>query len=406
MKQLRLFMAMAMAMSFLLLASCQKKPNSIIIGEIKNCEDCEVKLVFLNLSASYYQDINQTTVKNGKFYFRERIKQPGVYQVFHHDTRANSSFSAKIYLPADTVRVLFDRTSNRPKLYEELLSYSQLRSAAVKSTSSVQQELDRFLQIQDSLEFKFVSDRELTKAKFEQTFDSGDNKLIQQWADSLKSFDQKYGSYMAKASEFFVQTHPNSEVALYAIIQSNNNGQDVVKNFRPYYTALPEERKNSIYGKVLGDLIKREGKRKKNNQHLLGHRVDYLTGATPQQAQLDAAAIFKQNKLTLVEFWASWCSPCRWEMPKYHALYQKHRKKGFDMIAVSIDDNYQKWTKAIAQDSIYVHHLSELKGLAGKDVKRFNVQLIPFNLLVDASGKVVAADLDAEELKIILQRRL
>ncbi len=93
-------------------------------------------------------------------------------------------------------------------------------------------------------------------------------------------------------------------------------------------------------------------------------------------------------------------------MPKYHELYQKHRKQGFDMIAVSIDDNYQKWTKAIAQDSIYVHHLSELKGSKGKDVKRFNVQLIPFNLLVDASGKVVAADLDSDELKTILQRKL
>jgi len=391
------------------LTACSEEKNkshlSKIYGEIKNCEGCEVELIFRDYSKFQFQDIGKTIVKNGKISFTEQIKQPGIYKVFYKDIQAKSFFSAEFYLPADTVQIVFDKNRRVPKFYEAPIAYSQLQYAEVKSTSPIQKEFNKYLQLSDSLTFNFYLDRELLKAKFEQTFDSGNKALIDQWADSVRMFENKFGDYLAKASELFVQRHPNSEIALYVILDGNLSTQ-AQKYFRPYYASLPEERQNSFYGKILGDWIKRNGKREKNNQQLIGNRVSYLAGTTPNQKKLDAANIFKQNKLTLVEFWASWCSPCRWEMPKYHELYKKYHADGFDMIAVSIDDDYKKWTKAIAEDSIYVQHISELKGANGQDVRRFNVQLIPFNLLVDASGKVIAADLNSDELKTILQKKL
>ncbi len=106
------------------------------------------------------------------------------------------------------------------------------------------------------------------------------------------------------------------------------------------------------------------------------------------------------GKVTLIDFWASWCAPCRTANPKVAALYNEFHSKGFNIISVSLDDDATKWKEAIAKDKLTWTQVSNLKGMEENPiVKQYGVELIPTTFLLDASGKIVGIDLPHEELK-------
>ncbi|UOR05645.1 TlpA family protein disulfide reductase [Hymenobacter aerilatus] len=269
----------------------------------------------------------------------------------------------------------------------------------------MQKELEEYFIIQDSLWHQFFVDRELVRAKFAQTFDSGNKALVEQWADSVRNFEYKVSGYYAAAAHVFAQQYPASVVTLYAML-NNRGDRPSTERFRQYYQAMPVELQQSFYGRKLDKELARNEKRDVNNQRFVGQRVQSLAGKNPDGKELDAEQIFQQNKFTLVEFWASWCGPCRMEMPKYYSLHKQYQGKGFGMVGVSLDTNHNKWQNAIAEDSLQMHHLSELKGTSGEDMQRFGINAIPANLLVDETGKIVAVDIPYPKLKKKLQQDL
>lgn len=188
----------------------------------------------------------------------------------------------------------------------------------------------------------------------------------------------------------------------------NTSDRKATERFRAYYNGLPTEHQKSPQGIYLDEKLRENEERNKNNQRFVGSRIRNLDllGSTPQGQQEDESIIFKNNKLTLVEFWASWCGPCRMEMPKYYGLYQEYRDKGFSIIAVSMDNKRDRWLNAIEQDGLDVHHISELKGPNGDDMRRFEIKGIPANLLVDATGKIVAVDISKVDLRNKLKKSL
>ncbi|OUJ74754.1 TlpA family protein disulfide reductase [Hymenobacter crusticola] len=194
-------------------------------------------------------------------------------------------------------------------------------------------------------------------------------------------------------------------VSLYAMLD-NANDLPSVERFRQYYKAMPVSLQKSFDGRRLDKALAVNESRNLNNQHFVGSYVRGLAGKTPAGEQLDAEQILKRNKLTLVEFWASWCGPCRMEMPKYYSLYKQYNSRGFGMVGVSLDINYNKWVQAIGEDSLRIHHLSELKGTSGEDIKRFAITGIPANLLLDGSGRIVAVDISFPKLQKKLQQAL
>lgn len=113
-----------------------------------------------------------------------------------------------------------------------------------------------------------------------------------------------------------------------------------------------------------------------------------------------------RGKYVLVDFWASWCKPCRMENPNVLKAYKKYHAKGFDILGVSLDDNANKWKTAIAADNLEWQHVSELKGWQSDVCKKFSVNSIPFSILVDKEGKIVATNLRGEELEAKLKEVL
>ena len=106
-----------------------------------------------------------------------------------------------------------------------------------------------------------------------------------------------------------------------------------------------------------------------------------------------------RGKTVLVDFWASWCRPCREESPNLVKAYNKYKSRGFEVFSVSLDDNREAWQKAINDDRLLWTHVSDLQKWNSVVVSQYNIESIPFTVLVDAEGKIIAKNLRGKELE-------
>ena len=105
----------------------------------------------------------------------------------------------------------------------------------------------------------------------------------------------------------------------------------------------------------------------------------------------------------LVDFWASWCGPCRAENPNVVRMYNEYHDKGFDILGVSFDQSRERWLGAIEDDSLTWTHISDLKGWDCEGGKLYGIRSIPATVLIDPDGMIIAKNLRGEELEAKLQ---
>ena len=105
------------------------------------------------------------------------------------------------------------------------------------------------------------------------------------------------------------------------------------------------------------------------------------------------------GKVTIVDFWASWCGPCRAENPHVVALYNEFHSKGLNIVGVSLDKDASKWKETIAKDKLSWTQVSNLKHWDEPIAKQYKVEGIPATFILDANGKVIASGLRGDELR-------
>jgi peroxiredoxin len=154
---------------------------------------------------------------------------------------------------------------------------------------------------------------------------------------------------------------------------------------------LDESISNSIYVKSITDKIENLEKTK------VGATIPDFSQADKDGTPISINDL--RGQYVLVDFWASWCGPCRGENPNVVKEYQKYKDRGFTVLGVSLDDNKENWLKAIEVDNLDWYHVSDLQGWKNAVAKQFGVQSIPFSILIDKEGVILGKNLRGEELQ-------
>ena len=130
----------------------------------------------------------------------------------------------------------------------------------------------------------------------------------------------------------------------------------------------------------------------------IGHAYTDLKMNDPNGKSIKLSDYVGKSKYVLIDFWASWCGPCRAEMPTVVEAYTKFHDKGFEVVGVSLDNEKDSWIKAIADLKMPWPQMSDLKGWESEACATYHVQAIPANVLVDEKGTIIAKDLRGKDL--------
>jgi thiol-disulfide isomerase/thioredoxin len=154
-------------------------------------------------------------------------------------------------------------------------------------------------------------------------------------------------------------------------------------------------------GKFYGEEKRLEYEISRASTSTPGMQAPNLAGMTPDSSTY--ALNQMRGKVVLVDFWASWCGPCRRENPNVKALYEKYKDKGFEILGVSLDSNRDAWIKAIATDGLTWKHISDLRGWQSGHAELYSVSSIPQTVLLDREGKIIQRNLRGEALSAKLK---
>jgi peroxiredoxin len=215
---------------------------------------------------------------------------------------------------------------------------------------------------------------------------TGDNNTMKAIQEEYQNLNTEY----LKGLKEFIKSHPKSVMSAFIIANDLNNANIPMEEMIEAIGFIDKSLENNSNIKTANKKIESV------RGTMVGYKANDFSQNTPE-GKLLKLSDFK-GKYVLIDFWASWCRPCRMENPNVVAAYNRFKEKGFTVLGVSMDSNKDAWVSAIRADNLIWPQVSDLKGWGNEVGIMYGVKGIPQNFLIDKEGKIVAKNLRGAEL--------
>ncbi|WP_282054989.1 redoxin domain-containing protein [Maribacter luteus] len=363
-----------------LMASCNSKPEGYSINGTLTGDVADGTAVYLKKSGENNRlvEVDTAEVKGGTFVFEGQQNQPEMHYIFIDQL---GGYAATVLENGDI----------------EFFAHKDSLGLA-KSTGTPQNEFLYDFQ-KNSRE---VSQQAMNIQKdLKAASNSRDTVLINSLKEELNDLRGEYEEFELG----YIKDNPNALISALLIDRAINTRTSTTEELQTLFNGLSAEIKETEAAKKVKKTLDELKKREENSKNTSVGAVAPDFSAPSPSGKLLALNDVK-GKATLIDFWAAWCRPCRAENPNVVKVYNKYKGKGLSIIGVSLDKTAEAWKKAIDDDGLEWHHVSNIAYFDDAIAKLYNVDAIPATFLLDENGVIVAKNLRGPALEARISEML
>lgn len=359
-------------MAALLMAACKENNLSDGYKITGKWEGSDSTMIYLRHVINDSVIMDSTKAKNGLFEFTGKLDEPTMFYL-----QTKESIERR-----DRLAFLVENAEITISVKSDSLAFAIVKGS--KSNDELQKYYEQKKPINEKIDRLY---EEYARSTEEQKEDPT-------YVEKLDTRHEELDSLLREVGKEFAIKNPKSYVSLIALRDYAGYEDMNVEKVEAVYNVLEDKIKNSVSGKEFANRIS-VAKKTAVGQPAINFTQQDVNG------KLVSLSSFK-GKYVLVDFWASWCGPCRAENPNVVKAFNKYKSKGFDILGVSFDDDKDAWLAAIKKDGLTWTHVSDLKGWENAVAKMYQIKSIPQNYLLDKEGKIIGKNLRGEDLELKL----
>lgn len=351
--------------------SCTEKKFGAftVSGQIKNANEQKIYLQELSLTEKEPLNLDTATIdKKGNFILRGVGKEEGLYRI---STEMGMDF-------------IIINDNNNIKLIADLNDYIHYKVEGSVASAQLHAFFENYRQQDSAMASCFIRLDSLQKTN------APDSILL----PCRQERDRRMGDLNALVTNFINKSEsPAARIYAIGIASRTLKKEELQQLAKASVNKFPEHR--SL--KKISTMLSVAAQPTPSENSLDNTEAPDFTLPDPNGKMISLKSF--RGKYVLVDFWASWCGPCRQENPTVVGAFNRFKDKNFTVLGVSLDDNKAKWLKAVQDDKLTWTHVSDLKQWESIVVPMYQIQGIPFNVLVDPNGKIIASGLRGEDLE-------